>query len=93
MYRLYDYDEHTLLVESLDEGDIFNALSECMEEVVGQRYLIVSEDEETHTPDWRSIKNVRDYYNYALEYNMKLKNKSCMELKKEITDRAFKRGR
>jgi len=84
MYRLYDYDKHEIIKASPNEAEIFNELSKCMEEIVGQRYLVVWDDDETKAPDWIAIRSVRDYYNYALEYNNRLKQKSCMELKKEI---------
>ena len=84
MYRLYDYDKHEVIIESKNESDIFNALTYYIEEIVGQRYLIVWDDEETKTPDWVSIRSVRDFYNYALDYNRRLKEKSCTELKREI---------
>jgi len=86
MYRLYDYDVHSLIDESMDEGDIINTISVFMELPTSQRFLIIHDDEVTNTPDIRTIKNVRDYYNYILEYNEKLKQKSCMELKREILD-------
>ena len=86
MYRLYDYDIHEMIITSPNESDIFNKLSECMENNVGQRYLVVWDDDENKTPDWISIKTVRDYYNYALDYNNRLKQKTCTELKREILD-------
>lgn len=90
MFRLYDYDKHETLIVSQNEADIFNALCNLMENVVGQRYLIVWDDAETSAPEWISIKSVRDFYNYALDYNNRLKQKSCMELKKEIVGRSRK---
>lgn len=90
MYRLYDYDKHEIIIESPNESDIFNKLTYYMEEIVGQRYLIVWDDDETKAPEWVSIKSVRDFYNYALEYNRRLKEKSCMQLKKEIVNRSKK---
>ena len=87
MYKLYDYDVHTLIDQSEDEADIINTISVFMEAtngVLGQRFLVVKENKETKTPDWISIKNVRDYYNYVTEYNDRLKQKTCIELKKDI---------
>lgn len=84
MYRLYDYDVHSLIDESMDEGDIINTISVFMELPTSQRFLIIHDDEVTKTPDIRTIKNVRDYYNYVMDYNDKLKQKSCVELKKDI---------
>lgn len=90
MYRLYDYDKHVTLVVSDSEADIFNVLCNYMENVVGQRYLIVWDAEETKAPEWVSIRSVRDFYDYALDYNRRLKEQSCKELKKEIVKRGIK---
>ena len=88
MYTLYDYDVYDKIIDqSYDEGDIIETMSKLMSKSVGQRFLIRYVDEETNTPDTRSIKNVRDYYNYVLEYNDKLKNMSCVELKQSILER------
>ena len=84
MYRLYDYDTNERLKESPYESVVFNELCKYMENSVGQRYLLLWDDDETKTPDWISIRSVRDFYNYALDYNRRLKEKSCMELKSEI---------
>ena len=85
MYRLYDYDVHTLIDKSENEADIIDTMSGYMENSIGQRFLIKHTDEETHTDDMIfAIKNVRDYYNYVLAYNESLKQKSCVELKRDI---------
>jgi len=84
MYRLYDYDVHTLIDQSEDEADIIDTMSGYMEQGSGQRFLISWVNKETNCPDWISIKNVRDYYNYVLDYNERLKQMSCVELKREI---------
>ena len=86
MYRLYDYDTNESLKESPYESVVFNKLCELMENSVGQRYLLLWDDEETKAPDWISIRSVRDFYNYALDYNNRLKQMSCMELKKEMLE-------
>ena len=90
MYKLYDYDVHTLIDESMDEEDIINTISGFMELPTNQRFLIIYDDEITKIPSIRIIKNVRDYYNYILEYNERLKQKSCVELKREIIKRSKK---
>ena len=88
MYKLYDYDVHTLIDKSNDEGDIINTMSDILSKSIGQRFLIKHTDEETNTDDMIfAIKNVRDYYNYVLDYNERLKNMSCVELKQSILER------
>ena len=84
MYRLYDYDVHTLIDQSEDEADIIDTISGYMEQGSNQRFLISWVNKETNCPDWISIKNVRDYYNYIKDYNDRLKARSCVELKRDI---------
>lgn len=86
MFILYDYDVHTIIDKSEDEGDIISTINDFLIDNKNQRFLIVSYDE-TNTPDTRTIKNVRDYYNYVLEYNDRLKNMTCVELKRKILKR------
>ena len=88
MFRLYDYDVHTLIDKSQNEGDIINTISVFMEEPTNQRFIVKYTDEATHTDTIiTTIKNVRDFYNYALDYNNRLKQESCVQLKKEIIKR------
>lgn len=87
MYNLYDYDVHTLIDKSEDEADIIDTMGVLLQECVGQRFLIKYFDEKVGCDEAFSIKNVRDYYNYVVSYNERLKQKSCIELKKEILDK------
>lgn len=87
MYKLYDYDVHTLIDQSEDEADIIDTMAAYMVEPTNQRFLLTWENKETHAPEWMSIKNVRDYYNYVTDYNDRLKQESCMELKRDILRR------
>jgi hypothetical protein len=87
MYKLFDYDVFSLIDESYDEGDIIETMSKLMSKSVGQRFFIEHIDEKTNIPETTSIRNVRDYYNYVLDYNDRLKNMSCVELKESILER------
>lgn len=88
MYILYDYDVRDKIIDnSIDEADIIDTMGMLLSKSIGQRFLIIHY-EENKAPDTRSIWNVRDYYNYVTEYNEKLKNKSCLELKREIIKRS-----
>lgn len=88
MYKLYDYDVHSLIDQSEDEYDLLDTMSTYFQAQTGTRFLIKHTDEATRTDEIvASIKSVRDYYNYATEYrDKKLKEMSCMQLKKEILD-------
>ena len=88
MYKLYDYDVHSLIDESRNEYDIINTISSYMETVIGQRFLIIYHNEEQDMDEiYRVIKTVRDYGNYLMDYNDRLKAMNCMELKKDILER------
>lgn len=88
MFKLYDYDVHTLIDQSMDEYDIINTLSVFMSATIGQRFLIIYHDEEQDMDEvYRIIKTVGQYYDYVNEYKQKkLSELSCMQLKKEILD-------
>ena len=88
MYRLYDYDVHSLIDQSEDEYDLIDTMSTYFQAQTGTRFLIKHTNEETKTDEIvASIKNVRDYYGYVTEKrDKKLKSMSCMQLKKEILD-------
>ena len=85
-YKLYDYDVHTLIDESDNEYDIINTMATILEKSIGQRFLIKWHDEKLQADDFRSIKNVRDYYGYVKDYYIRLKDMSCVDLKREILD-------
>ena len=87
MYILYDYDVFSQIEKSMDEADIVEAMSVLIQKNIGQRFLIEHIDEKTNIPETTSIRNVRDYYNYVLDYNDRLKNMSCVELKESILER------
>ena len=87
MYILYDYDVFSQIEKSMDEADIVEAMSVLIQKNIGQRFLIQHINEQTNIPETTSIKNVRDYYNYVLDYNERLKNMSCVELKESILER------
>lgn len=88
MYVLYDYDVYDKeILRSMDQYEIIEVMGKLMSKSIGQRFLIVHYDEITHAPETTSIKNVRDFYNYATDYNNKLKQESCVELKRKILER------
>lgn len=92
MYRLYDYDVHSLIDESTFEGDIIDTISVFMELPTSQRFKIKIYNEENKIErDYRVIRNVRDYYNYVKDYNDRIKIMSCVELKRSIIKRKDKK--
>ena len=76
--------------KSMDEADIVEAMSVLIQKNIGQRFFIQHINEQTNIPETISIKNVRDYYNYVMDYNERLKNMSCTELKQSIVNRDIK---
>ena len=87
MYILYDYDvKDKIIDQSTDEADIIDTMGVLLSKSIGQRFLIIHY-EENKAPDTRSIWNIRDYYNYVIDYNNRLKQESCVQLKKEIVRR------
>lgn len=75
---------------SEDEADIIDTLSTYMTNKIGGRFIINTvEGKEERL--YKKISSVRQFYNYVIEYNEKLKNKSCVELKKEIIKRKVKK--
>jgi len=88
MYKLYDYDVHTLIDKSEDEYDIITTMSTYFHGRFGTRFLIIHYDREQDMDEiYKSIKTRDEYLQYIKEYKTKkLKQMSCMELKKEIID-------
>lgn len=86
MYRLYDINEKKLLDESYREEDIINTLAEYMKAYINMGYEIECDEK-----PYKNIKSVSDFYHYVNDYNLKqnterLKQMSCMELKREMLD-------
>ena len=87
MWYLYDRDTNTKLDVSDKEQDILNTMGEYYQTNTYYRFTIVKYDEITTEPSWRSIRNIGEYEAYIQEYNARqLKNKTCVELKREILD-------
>jgi len=86
-YILYEMNSHTLIDKSKEEIDIINTIGEFYKENLGYRFMIMYYDPITTEPKMMAIRNIGDYEAYIQDYNMRqLKNKTCMELKKEILD-------
>lgn len=87
MYILYEMNTHSEVDRSNDEIDMITTIGEFYKENLGYRFMIVNYDKETTEPKLTAIRNIGDYEAYIQDYNTKqLKNKTCMELKKEILD-------
>ena len=87
MYILYEKTTNSEVDRSHEEIDIINTIGEFYGENLGYRFRVVNYDEKTNIPNWFSINNIGDYEAYIQEYNTRqLKNKTCMQLKKEILD-------
>ena len=84
MFKLYDSNTMSLLDQSNNEEDIINTLAEYMKAYLNLGFEIKC-DEDTY----KKISSVGDYYHYVNDYMVKKKNErlkqmSCMELKKEM---------
>lgn len=88
MYKLYDYDVHSLMDKSEDEYDIINTMSTYFQAQIGTRFLIIYHNKQENMDEiYRVIKTVGQYYDYVKDYQKrKLESMSCMQLKKEILD-------
>lgn len=90
MYKLYQMTKHTLI----DTNDKQDKLLEIMERMYKtnpeERFLLVKR--ENMSDVWfKGIYGVEEYHEYLQKLeNEELKNKTCVELKREILDLAEK---
>lgn len=86
-YYLYEMNSHTLVDKSKEEIDMINTIGEFYKENLGYRFMIMYYNPKTTIPEYNAIRNIGDYEAYIQDYNTRqLKNKTCMELKKEMFD-------
>lgn len=88
MFRLYgNIAGWKMLDLSGDEFDIIATMGEYLQENENICFLIIKQDQYGDEP-YKSIRSVEQYMDYAHEYyeRIKLQNKTCMELKKEMFD-------
>ena len=86
-YCLYEMNSHTLVDKSKEEIDMIITIGEFYKENLGYRFTIMYYDPITTKPKMIAVRNIGDYEAYIQDYNTRqLKNKTCMELKKEILD-------
>lgn len=86
-YYLYEMNSHTLVDKSKEEIDMINTIGEFYRENLGYRFMIMYYNLKTTIPEYNAIRNIGDYEAYIQDYNTRqLKNKTCMELKKEMFD-------
>lgn len=82
MFYLYSLNERTLIDKSMFELEILNTIGEYIEENLDERFLIVEKTKQgDNTRGY--IRGIDDYIKYRENYE--LRQKSCQELKKEIT--------
>lgn len=84
MYRLYiDKGTRKKIDVSENEKDIIDTMGDYLREDQDSRFLII---ESTEEGDWIKDRVIGwiEYATYVEEYNRKLKEKSCVELKKDI---------
>ena len=87
MYKLYTGKGTRTCLDIGDEFDMIATMGDYLQKDEEMQFLLVHYDEVTTEPDWRTIRGMKDYLEYTKEYyNKLLKNKSCMELKKEMMD-------
>lgn len=88
MFRLYgNIAGWKMLDLSADEFDIIATMGEYLQENENTQFLIIKSTETTDEP-YKSIRSMEQYMEYSREYyeRIKLQNKTCMELKKEMFD-------
>jgi hypothetical protein len=87
MYILYLKEPRSELDRDNNIEMIHWTMEDCLKKDSNLNFLIVHYDEITTIPDWWTIKGKQGYEEYIQEYNARqLKNKTCMELKREILD-------
>lgn len=87
MFILYEMNTHSEVDRSPSEQDIISTIGEFFNESTGYRFMVIEYDDITTEPKMFSIRNIGDYEAYIQEYNARqLKNKTCMQLKKEMFD-------
>lgn len=86
MYRLYELNSMSLLDASEDEYDLINTMSLYLQAYRNIRFRIKHYDSELNEEvTIKDILNVGQYYDYCKEYeNIKLKEMSCLDLKRQI---------
>lgn len=84
MYKLYiDKGTRKMIDVSESEQDIIDTMGEYLRDDENSRFLII---ENTKEGDWIKDRVIGwiEYSIYVQQYNEKLKNMSCVELKSEI---------
>ena len=84
MFKLYiDKGTRQMIDVSESEQDIIDTMGEYIREDKEARFLIIESNEDS---DWVKARIIGyiDYATYTEEYNNKLKEKSCVELKSNI---------
>lgn len=80
MFKLYEMYTASEIDKSNNEGDIIESIGDYISYNSDNIFLTVTKDMEHH----RSVRSIDDYIAYVEDYNQRLKNMSCIELKKEI---------
>ena len=86
-YYLYTGKGTRTCLDMGDEFDIIATMGEWLKKDENMEFLIVHYDKITTEPSWRTIKGKEEYSAYSKEYYDRImKNKTCVELKKEMMD-------
>lgn len=86
MYSLYDMAKLELLIKDKPEEEIYKAICNRFKVSENQRLLIKTKYKNGDVIVC-AIRNQEDFINYLKDYEYRLlKEKSCVELKKEILD-------
>lgn len=88
MYYLYDRGPNSLIDKWHTEQEIINTMGELYMKNPYYVLTVIQYDDITTEPKLqRTIHNIGEYEKYLQEFNIRqLRNKSCMQLKKEILD-------
>lgn len=86
MYKLYgEIAGWKMLDISSNEGDILQTIGEYLSDSENMHFLIVKNENDTDEP-YKAIRSIDDYVHYLGEYNRRLKEMSCIELREEMMD-------
>ena len=89
MFKLYlNKGTRTQIDEDNDEYEIIKTIGDYLKDDTEARFMVV--EYKNDVPDVKLVNGLLDYALYVEEYNEMLKQKSCVELKDEITKKKVK---
>ena len=90
MYKLYLSDSRTMIDASENEQDIIDTIGDYLKVDDNSRFIVIYSQKYGDCIH-AIINKPEDYVEYLKNYREKLKNMSCVDLKKEIVNRNLKK--